>query len=124
MGSILDLTFNSTPADVAAVNLNNCHPLTGAVYIEGAKRGDAIAVAVVDIAPDDFGTTTMVPDFDSYEMCFPDPYIVHWKLNRLEARSKGHPGNRGSYECFHRHRWCAPGQARTRQVAEAGAGTG
>ena len=23
---------------------------------------------------------------------FPDPYIVHWELNRLEARSKDMPG--------------------------------
>ena len=87
-----DLTFNSTPADVAAVNLNNCHPLTGPVYIEGAKRGDAIAVTVVDIAPDDFGTTTIVPGFQFLRDVFPDPYIVHWELNRLEARSKDMPG--------------------------------
>jgi len=34
-----DLTFASTAQDVAAVNLNLVHPLTGPVYIEGAKRG-------------------------------------------------------------------------------------
>ena len=87
-----DLDFNSTAADVAAVNLNLCHPLTGPVYIEGAKRGDAIAVTVVDIAPDDFGTTTIVPGFGFLRDVFPDPYIVHWELNRLEARSKDMPG--------------------------------
>jgi formamidase len=86
-----EFTFESTPADVAAVNLNLCHPLTGPVYIEGAKRGDAIAVTVVDIAPDDFGTTTIVPGFGFLRDVFPDPYIVHWELNRLEARSKDMP---------------------------------
>jgi formamidase len=78
-----DLSFDSTAEDVAAVNLNRCHPLTGPVYIEGAKRGDAIAVTVVDIAPDDFGTTTIVPGFGFLRDVFPDPYIVHWELNRL-----------------------------------------
>ncbi|WP_395675204.1 acetamidase/formamidase family protein [Inquilinus sp.] len=87
-----EFDFNSTAADVAAVNLNNCHPLTGPVSIEGAKRGDAIAVTVVDIAPDDFGTTTIVPGFGFLRDRFPDPYIVHWALNRLEARSKDMPG--------------------------------
>jgi formamidase len=87
-----DLDFNSTPEDVAAVNLNRCHPLTGPVYIEGAKRGDAIAVTVVDIAPDDFGSTTIVPGFGFLRDLFPDPYIVRWELNRLEARSKDMPG--------------------------------
>src|SRR6187399_709101 len=32
-----DFDFNSTPEDVAAVNLDRCHPLTGPVDIEGAK---------------------------------------------------------------------------------------
>src|SRR6476646_1433869 len=32
-----EFNFDSTAADVAAVNLNLCHPLTGAVDIEGAK---------------------------------------------------------------------------------------
>jgi formamidase len=87
-----EFNFESTAADVAAVNLNLCHPLTGPVYIEGAKRGDAIAVTVVDIVPDDFATTTVVPGFGFLRDVFPDPYIVHWELNRLEARSKDMPG--------------------------------
>jgi formamidase len=87
-----DLDFNSTRQDVAALNLNLCHPLTGPVYIDGAKRGDAIAVTVVDIAPDEFGSTTIVPGFGFLRDVFPDPYIVHWELNRLEARSKDMPG--------------------------------
>ena len=87
-----EFDFNSTAADVAAVNLNLCHPLTGPVYIEGAKRGDAIAVTVVDIAPDEFGPPRSCRDLDSCAIVFPDPYIVHWELNRLEARSKDMPG--------------------------------
>jgi len=54
-----DLNWNSTAQDVAAINLNLCHPLTGPVYINGAKRGDAIALTVLDIAPDEFGSTTI-----------------------------------------------------------------
>ena len=87
-----DLTFASTAQDVAAVNLNLVHPLTGPVYFEGAKRGDALAVTIVDIAPDDFGYTTIVPGFGFLRDVFRDPYIVHWSLSRLEARSKDLPG--------------------------------
>ena len=87
-----EFTFDSTAADVAAVNLNLCHPLTGPVHIEGAKRGDAIAVTVVDIVPDDFAYHPVVPGFGFLRDVFPDPYIVHWELNRLEARSKDMPG--------------------------------
>jgi formamidase len=87
-----DLTFDSTAQDVAAANLNLVHPLTGPVYIEGARRGDALAVTVVDIAPDDFGYTTIVPGFGFLRDVFRDPFIVHWNLTRLEARSKDLPG--------------------------------
>ena len=87
-----DLDFNSTPEDVAAVNLDRCHPLTGPVYIEGAKSGDAVALSVIDIAPDEFGTTTIVPGFGFLRDIFTDPYIVHWELSRVEARSKDMPG--------------------------------
>ena len=87
-----DLTFASTAQDVAAVNLNLVHPLTGPVYFEGAKRGDALAVTIIDIAPDDFGYTTIVPGFGFLRDVFRDPYIVHWNLTRNEARSKDLPG--------------------------------
>lgn len=87
-----DLNFDSRAQDVAAVNLNLVHPLTGPVYIEGTKRGDALAVTVVDIAPDDFGYTTIVPGFGFLRDVFRDPYIIHWELNRVEARSKDMPG--------------------------------
>jgi formamidase len=87
-----DLNFESTAEDVAAVDLNRCHPLTGPIYIEGAKKGDSIEVTVVDIVPDDFGTTTVVPGFGFLRDKFTEPYIVHWDLNRLEARSKDMPG--------------------------------
>jgi formamidase len=87
-----DFTFESRPEDVAAANLNLVHPLTGPVYVEGAKRGDALAVTVVDIAPDDFGYTTIVPGFGFLRDVFRDPYIVHWNLTRLQAVSKDLPG--------------------------------
>ena len=45
-------------------------------------------MTIVDIAPDDFGYTTIVPGFGFLRDVFRDPFIVHWELNRLEARSK------------------------------------
>ena len=48
-----DFTVNSVPADVAAADLGLVHPMTGPVHINGAKRGDAIEVEIVDIVPDE-----------------------------------------------------------------------
>ncbi len=56
-----DFNFDSIPADVTAADLNLVHPMTGPVHIQGAKRGDVLAVTLVDIAPDDYGYTVIVP---------------------------------------------------------------
>ena len=86
-----DFGFDSIPDDVAAANLNLVHPMTGPVYIEGAQRGDALAITLVDIEPDDYGYTVIVPGFGFLRDVFPDPWIASWRLTRLEATSKQIP---------------------------------
>jgi formamidase len=87
-----DFSFDSIPADVAAANLNLVHPMTGPVHVEGAKRGDVLAITLVDIAPDEYGYTVIVPGFGFLRDLFPDPWIANWRLTRLEAKSEQIPG--------------------------------
>ncbi|MCW5622373.1 MAG: acetamidase/formamidase family protein [Burkholderiales bacterium] len=87
-----DLNVDSQPKDLAAVDLNNVHPITGPVYIEGAKRGDVLAVTLIDVEPDEYGYTTIVPGFGFLRDLFTQPYIANWELNRMEAVSKQLPG--------------------------------
>ena len=79
-----DNPFNrrSTPATVAAANLNLIHPLTGPLHVRGARRGDVLAVTMVDVqpGPDRFGYTVAVPGFGFLRDVFTDPAIVHWEL--------------------------------------------
>lgn len=86
--------WSSTPATVAACDLNRVHPMTGPVYIEGAERGDALAVTIVDIAPSDYGYTVIVPGFGFLRDVIPGPFIANWKLDRLCAVSDQIPGVR------------------------------
>ena len=83
-----DLNFQSIPDDVTAIDLNLVHPMTGPVYIEGAERGDVLAVTLVDIEPDDYGYTVIVPGFGFLRDKFTKPYIANWRLTRLEATSE------------------------------------
>ena len=87
-----DLTIRSLPKDVLAVDLNLVHPMTGPVYVEGAKRGDILAVTLIDIEPDEYGYTTIVPGFGFLRDMFTEPFIANWQLNRLEAISAEVPG--------------------------------
>jgi formamidase len=95
-----NLTVNSEPKDVLAVDLNLVHPITGPVQIEGARRGDVLAVTLVDVAPDEYGYTTVVPGFGFLRDLYPKPYIANWKLNRLEAVSDQIPGVRVPFNGF------------------------
>ena len=87
-----DFDFQSIPEDVAAVNINLVHPMTGPVFIEGAERGDVLAITLVDIAPDDYGYTVIIPGFGFLRDLFPDPFIASWSLTRVEATSEQIPG--------------------------------
>lgn len=86
--------LGSTPADVAACDLNRVHPMTGPVYIEGAERGDVLAVTIVDIEPAESGYTVIVPGFGFLRDKIAGPFIANWHLDRLFAVSDQIPGVR------------------------------
>jgi formamidase len=91
-------TRNSTDADVANLDLNPVHPLTGPVYVKGAEPGDLLEVELVHIEADPWegwGYTLEVPGFGFLRDEFPDPFIVHWRLHGNEyAESEQLPGVR------------------------------
>jgi formamidase len=81
------LNWGSTEEDVAGVNLNLVHPLTGPVYVKGAESGDLLEVEIVEIEADpweQWGYTIQVPGFGFLRDEFPDPFIVHWRLHGTE----------------------------------------
>ena len=98
----LDTEFrlDSIADDLATVDLGLVHPMTGPVHINGAKRGDAIEVEIVDIAPDEYGYTVIAPGFGFLRDVFTEPYIVNWRLTRQGAVSDGMPGVTVPYEAF------------------------
>ena len=87
-----DNPFNraTTPADVAAPNLNLIHPLTGPLHVNGAHRGDVLAVTMIDVqpGPDHFGYTVAVPGFGFLRDVFTEPAIVHWELDPVAKNGK------------------------------------
>ncbi len=74
------ITAASSTADVAAVNLDVVHPLTGPVYVNGAEPGDLLEIRIVEVEPAEFGFTTQIAGFGFLRDDFPDPYIVHWSI--------------------------------------------
>jgi len=98
----LDSQFrlDSIADDLSTVDLGLVHPMTGPVYINGAMRGDALEVELVDIIPDEYGYTVIAPGFGFLRDLFPNPYIVNWQLTRVGAVSDGMPGITVPFEAF------------------------
>jgi formamidase len=122
-----DLTLDSVADDVTAIDLNLVLPMTGPVFIEGAAVGDVLAVTLVDIEPDDYGYTVIVPGFGFLRDLFPDPYVVNWRLDRLAATSAQMPGVRVPMAAFMGSVGVLPGDTevltwleRERRLGEAG----
>jgi formamidase len=95
-----NLTLQSTAEDVTALDLNLVHPMTGPIFVEGAVRGDVLAVTLLDIEPEQYGYTVIVPGFGFLRDRFPNPYIVNWKLDRLAAVSEQIPNVRVPIAAF------------------------
>lgn len=71
---------SSTIEDVARIDSNRVHPLTGPVAVEGARPGDLLEVEILDIVPARFGYTIQFPGFGFLRDLFPDPFLVKWRL--------------------------------------------
>jgi formamidase len=101
--------------------------MTGPVHVNGAKRGDALEVELLDIVPDEYGYTVIVPGFGFLRDLFPNPHIVNWQLTRIGAVSKDMPGITVPYEAFPGSIGVLPGQKevdmwKQREADLAGAG--
>jgi formamidase len=123
------LDRNSNRADVVALNLNLVHPLTGPLFVKGAMAGDVLAVTLLDIEPDDFGYTIIVPGFGFLRDVFPDAFIVRWDLTRRGATAleRDLPGVNIRFDGFMGTIGVAPGPTQTetffnREAALAAAG--
>ncbi|MEM6488950.1 MAG: acetamidase/formamidase family protein [Pseudomonadota bacterium] len=122
-----DLTLDSVADDLAAVDLNLVHPMTGPVEIAGAVAGDVIAITLEDIAPDQYGYTVIVPGFGFLRDEFTEPFLVNWRLSRTHARSDQMPGVAVPYEAFMGSVGVLPGETEVetwlaRETALAAAG--
>ena len=69
------LLANATLEDLAALSFDPIHPLTGPVYVEGAKPGGVLAVTLHQIEIADYGWNAITPGFGFLADEFTDPYI-------------------------------------------------
>jgi len=75
------LTPASTSADITTLDFSLINPVTGPVFVDGAKPGDALRIKVLSFEPSGWGWTGNIPGFGLLADQFPDPKLHIWKYD-------------------------------------------
>jgi len=85
---------DATVADLATVDANLVHPLTGPVLVKGAEPGDMIEVEFLDIVPQATAFSAIVPGLGFLRDIVTTPFVVNWKIRDGWATADEIPGVR------------------------------
>ncbi|MFZ1996275.1 MAG: acetamidase/formamidase family protein [Solirubrobacteraceae bacterium] len=69
------LSAQSTARDVENMDLSRVNPVTGPVYVKGARPGDVLAVEILKLTSEDWGWTAIIPGFGLLADEFPEPWL-------------------------------------------------
>jgi formamidase len=71
---------STTEVDMAAMEAGAIHPLTGPVFVKGARPGDVLEIEFLDILPQPHAFTAIVPGLGFLRDVFTTPFLVHWEI--------------------------------------------
>src|SRR6266480_6035544 len=66
---------DSGPEDVSRLDFDHVNPVSGPVFVKGARPGDTLAVEILELRPRDWGWTALIPGFGLLADEFPDPWL-------------------------------------------------
>jgi acetamidase/formamidase len=75
------LTPSSTVDNVSRLDFTKINPVTGPVYIDGARPGDVLKVTLLSFTPSGWGWTANIPGFGLLADEFKDPALHVWKYD-------------------------------------------
>src|SRR5256712_5912286 len=85
---------STSEADMANMEAGAIHPLTGPVFVKGARPGDTLEIEFLDIVPQPHAFTAIVPGLGFLRDLFTTPFLVHWQIRDGWATSPKLPGVR------------------------------
>ncbi len=74
------LTPRSTVEDFVRIDRGRIHALTGPVFVEGARPGDALQIDVLDVQHGGWGWSSIVEGMGLLAERFRGPHLFHWML--------------------------------------------
>ncbi len=86
------LNASSTVEDFGGLNTGAVHPLTGPVLVKGAEPGDLLEIEFLDIVPQPWGFTGIIPGLGFLKDIYEVPFLAHWNIADGWATSEQIPG--------------------------------
>jgi len=74
------LSHASVAADLARIDFSKVNPVSGPVFVRGARPGDVLEVEVLELAATGWGWTALIPGFGLLADQFPAPWLRPWSL--------------------------------------------
>ena len=74
------LDASSTAADLETIDFARVNPVSGPVFVRGARPGDVLEVEVLELGMTGWGWTAIIPGFGLLADQFPAPWLKHWDL--------------------------------------------
>jgi len=75
------LSKDSTTADLGTLSFDKINPVTGPIWIDGAKPGDVLKVQIESFVPSGWGWTANIPGFGLLADQFEDPALNVWSYD-------------------------------------------
>lgn len=82
------LTPESTVEDLADLSFDPIHPLTGPVYVEGARPGDVLAVTLHRVELGDWGWSAVIPGFGFLADEIGGPYLKTYRFGPDDSTAR------------------------------------
>ena len=80
------ITVSSTAEDIAALDFTRVNPVTGPVFVRGARPGDVLSVEILEFVPSSWGWTGIIPGFGLLADEFPEPWLGISEIDVLARR--------------------------------------
>jgi acetamidase/formamidase len=71
---------------VAALDFAKVNPVTGPVFVKGAKPGDVLEVEILSLTPRDWGWTAIIPGFGLLADEFTEPWLAISSVDAASGR--------------------------------------
>ncbi|CZF86107.1 acetamidase/formamidase family protein [Grimontia marina] len=75
------LNRSSSVADIPGLDFNKINPVTGPIYVDGAKPGDVLKLTIHEFKPSGFGWTANIPGFGLLADQFKNAALNVWSYD-------------------------------------------